>query len=190
MSNADSLRQRVNALEDKFFADLDAQLLEELKAKQSAEGMAAEMARVTGIKDAAVLQSLSKLGVSPQSLAALRVFPLVALAWADGLVEENERTTIMDLASSHLGNTDTPSFELLRTWLTTKPSHEQTDTWASYAKALVGAMSDADAETLKRSLLDEVKTVAQASGGLMGWASISKGEHTVLNEITQALTKG
>lgn len=189
MSKADSLRDRGNALEDKFFADLDSQLLEELKAKQDRDSTLAEFSRVTCIKDESVLNSVIKLGISSQSIAALRVFPLIAVAWADGVVEESEREKIMEMASRHLGNADCPSYKLLRTWLEKKPSEEVQDAWLTYAKGLVEALSPEDAASLKQSLVEEVREVASASGGLLGWGSISKGEHVAMNKIISALTR-
>jgi len=189
MSKADSLRDRGNALEDKFFAELDSQLLEELKAKQDRENTLAEFSRVTCIKDESVLNSVIKLGISSQSIAALRVFPLVAVAWADGIVEESEREKIMDLASRHLGKADCPSYKLLRSWLEKKPTQEIMTAWLTYAGGLVEALSPSDANSLKESLVQEVKEVASASGGLLGWGSISKGEHETMNKIIAALSK-
>lgn len=189
MSKADSLRDRGNALEDKFFADLDSQLLEELKAKQERETTLAEFARVTGIKDDGVLGAVSKLGISAQSIAALRVFPLVAVAWADGVIEESEREKVMELAARHLGNSDTPSYKLLRSWLEKKPTEDIMEAWLTYAKGLVDALSTDDATNLKTALVNEVKEVASASGGLLGFGSISKGEHVAMNQIVAALTK-
>jgi hypothetical protein len=189
MSKADSLRERGNALEDKFFADLDSQLLEELKAKQDRDSTLAEFSRVTCIKDESVLNSVIKLGISSQSIAALRVFPLVAVAWADGVVEESEREKVMELSSRHLGNADGPSYKLLRSWLEKKPTEDVMVAWLTYAKGLVEALSADDARSLKESLVDEVKEVASSSGGVLGWGSISKGEHITMNQIISALTK-
>jgi hypothetical protein len=189
MSNADSLRERVNALEDKFFADLDAQLLAELRSNQERENTVAEFSRITGVTDENVLKSVIKLGVSAESIAALRVFPLVAVAWADGMLEDSERETVMDLASNHIGKTDSPSYKLLRNWLETKPSSEVMSAWTTYAKGIVAAMSEPDAVAFKDSLLGEINAVASANGGILGWGSISKGEHAVMNEITAALTR-
>lgn len=189
MSKADSLRDRGNALEDKFFADLDSQLLEELKAKQDRDSTLAEFSRVTCIKDESVLNSVIKLGISSQSIAALRVFPLVAVAWADGVVEESEREKVMELASRHLGNADCPSYKLLRSWIDKKPTEDVMAAWLTYAKGLVDALSPEDAASLKESLVEEVKEVASSSGGVLGWGSISKGEHVTMNQIVSALTK-
>jgi uncharacterized tellurite resistance protein B-like protein len=189
MSNGDSLKQRGTALENQFFADLDAKLLEELKAKVGAEQTSTEISRISGIKEPKVLEGISKLGVTAQSLAAMRVFPMVAVAWADGTVDESESSTIHSLAANHFLKGTSPASDLLKSWLETKPSSDLLAAWESYAKALVESLSAEEAEALRETIVSEIKTVASASGGLLGWASVSQGEHAVMNRIIAALTR-
>jgi hypothetical protein len=61
--------------------------------------------------------------------------------------------------------------------------------WESYARSLIASLDQEEADLLKSTLVDEIQQVASASGGLLGWASISKGEHEVMNRIVAALTK-
>ena len=136
MSNSDSLHERGSALENQFFAELDAKLLEELKSRQDQENAVSEFARITGIKDTKILEAVHKLGVSPQAFSALRVFPLVAVAWGDGVLEEAERSTINTLAAAHF-DLKGPAGKLLTNWLETKPSSEMFTTWEAYAKGLM-----------------------------------------------------
>ena len=189
MSNNDSLHERGNALENQFFASLDAKLLEELKVKQEHQGMLAEFSRISGVKDTNILESIIKLGVNPQSFAALRVFPLVAVAWADGVLDEAERATVTSIASTHFMLKSSPSGQLLESWLKQKPSSEMFATWEAYAKSLVSSLSANDAAELKKSIVNEIQTVASTSGGLLGWAAVSSGENQALKRIESALTK-
>lgn len=188
MSNSDSLHERGSALENQFFAELDAKLLEELKSRQDQENAVSEFARITGIKDTKILEAVHKLGVTPQAFSALRVFPLVAVAWGDGVLEEAERSTINTLAAAHF-DLKGPAGKLLTNWLESKPSSELFTTWESYAKALVTALAAHDAEELKKALVNEINTVATASGGLLGWAAVSQGESKVMKRIETALTR-
>ncbi len=188
MSNQDSLHERGSALENQFFADLDAKLLAELKSRREHDTAVSEFSRISGIKDAKILDAVHKLGVTPQSLSAMRVFPLVAVAWGDGILDEAERTTIYTLASAHFPK-QSPAGQLLEKWLEKKPSSEIFETWEAYARALVGALPAQNAEELKKTLVHEIQTVATSSGGLLGWAAISQGEHKVMNRIQAALTK-
>lgn len=189
MSNGDSLRERGTALENQFFSSLDAKLLEELKAEVEAELAVNHLARISGIQDQTVLSALTKLGVSPATFAALRVFPLVAVAWGDGRIEKSERDLIGESVSKNAIDPGSPAMQLLESWLAKKPSAELVAVWESYARSLVASLDQEEADLLKSTLVDEIQQVASASGGLLGWASISKGEHEVMNRIVAALTK-
>jgi hypothetical protein len=189
MTNSDSLHERGSALENQFFAELDAKLLAELKVKQDRENMRSEFARITGLNDPQILDAIYKLGVTPQSFAALRVFPLVAVAWADGILQASEVSTLKVLAATHFDLNHSPAGQVLAKWLESAPKPELFTAWETYAKALVSALPAADAESLKSTLIKEIQTIASASGGLLGWAAISAGEHTALNRIEAALTR-
>lgn len=188
MSNIDSLHERGSALENQFFANLDAKLLAELKSRQDLDNEVVEFSRISGIKDTKILAAVHNLGVTPQAFSALRVFPLVAVAWGDGTLEEAERSTINTLAATHFPK-QCPSGQLLEKWLETKPTSDMFDAWETYAKALVAALPEHDANELKKALIKEIHTVATSSGGLLGWAAISQGEHKVMQRIESALTR-
>lgn len=188
MSNMDSLHDRGSALENQFFADLDAKLLAELNMRQEHDNAIVEFSRISGITDTKILEAVHNLGVTPQTFSALRVFPLVAVAWGDGTLEEAERTTINALAWTHFPK-KCPSGQLLEKWLATKPSSEMFDAWEAYARALVAALSAHDADELKKALVKEIHTIATSSGGLLGWAAVSHGEHKVMQRVEAALTR-
>ena len=189
MSNGDSWLQRAEALENGFFAKLDAALLAELRVKADAENNIAEISRVSGIKDEKVLASIQQLGVAPASFAALRLFPLVAVAWADGMLEKVEREKVEEFVAKQAIDKDSPAMALLQSWLANKPQEGALEAWATYAKGLVAALSDSEANLLRDTLVNEIKEVAQSAGGLLGWGAISKGEHEVMNTVEAALTK-
>ena len=92
------------------------------------------------------------------------------------------------LAASHFPK-HSPAAQLLDSWLQTKPSTEMFHAWETYAKALVAALSASDADELKKALVKEIHTVASASGGLLGWAAVSQGEHKAMQRIESALSR-
>ena len=189
MSSTDPLNERGSALENQFFSQLDNKLLDELRIKEDHANFIGEFSRISGIKDEKILEAILKIGVTPQSFTALRVFPLVAVAWADGVLEEAEKSTINTLAATQSLTKQSPAGQLLEKWLEKKPSSEMFDAWETYAKALVAALPAHDADELKKALVKEIHTVASSSGGLLGWAAISSGEHKALNRIEAALTR-
>ncbi len=189
MSGEDILHQRGAALESQFFAAVDAKLMADLQAEIKKTDEAKTLARLSGINDPAVLHSLVEAGVSPSTFPALRLFPLVAVAWADGLLEKSERETVLAAADKHSVGLDSPSGGILAAWLEKEPGPELFTAWEAFAKALVSKLSASDAQSVRDSILKEVNDVAKASGGLLGWGAISKGESEVVNRIERALTR-
>lgn len=189
MSGEDIIHQRGAALESQFFAEVDAQLLADLQAELKRTEDTKALAVLSGISDQTVLDALVASGVSPAAFPALRLFPLVAVAWADGLLDDNERATVLAAADKHGVGKSTLSGAVLAGWLEKEPSQPLFEAWESFAKALVGELDSARAALVKQSILKEVKEVAQASGGLLGWSAISKGENAILNRIELALTR-
>jgi len=188
MSGEDILHQRGAALESQFFAAVDAKLMADLQAELKKSDDAKALAGVSGIHDLAVLDALVEAGVSPSTFPALRLFPLVAIAWADGLLEKSERETVLAAADKHSVGLNSPSGGILAAWLAKEPGPELFVAWEAFAKAMVNKLSISDAKSVRDAILKEVNDVAQASGGLLGWGAISKGESEVANRIEQALT--
>lgn len=188
MAGDDILAKRGSALENQFFSEVDEKLLAALREEMEVAEKSNALAAATGIRDEAVLKSILAAGVSVQTLSALKLYPMIAVAWADGMLSESERETILLCAEKHGFDLKSPSGEILKSWLTEKPSADLLDAWKAFAQELVKHLSDEETATLRMVLVNEVKKVAEASGGLLGWSSISKGEHAVLNEIEAALS--
>ncbi len=188
MSGEDIIQQRGAALESQFFAAVDAKLMAELQAELKSAEEAKELTKMSGIQDTKVLAAILAAGVSASSFPALRLVPLVAIAWADGLLESNERETVLAAANKHSVDENSPSGALLAAWLEKEPSPELFNAWEAFAKTLISSLTSEEARSLKVSILKEVKDVAQASGGLLGWAAISKGESAILNRVESALS--
>ncbi len=185
--NKDSFGDRADALENAFFADVDAKLLEQMRNSLEKDKSSDELASLSGLQDPSVLKSLVDAGVTGRSITALRIFPLVAVAWADHVIQENEREKIL-LAASKQGLPPTsPAGELLNRWLANKPDASVFDAWETYARSLVTKLGASDSESLRQSIEQEVKEVAQAAGGMLGWAAVSPGESAVMKRISNAL---
>ena len=74
--------------------------------------------------DDAVLDKLVELGLKPNTIAALSLVPLIEVAWADGEIQDNERTAILQGAHGKGLEEGTDGYELLQTWLKGKPPAE------------------------------------------------------------------
>jgi len=186
MSNTDALQNRVRSLENAFFSEQDLQLLAGLKQKLDRESAIAEFQKSAGIQDPAVLEALFNLGVSPAAVAALRAYPLIAVAWADGSTTADEIATVRTIAARHF-KSDSAAGELVERWLSTPPSPGMLEAWESCISTMFHAMPASEATSLKTKLIEEINEVAAASGGLLGWGAVSQSEKQTMQRIKAAL---
>src|SRR5687767_8210058 len=82
-------------LEDEFFRREDQRLIARLRELREAETARETLSKATGITNAAVLDELLAMKIQPEIIAALRVVPLVEVAWADGSLDEKERKAVL-----------------------------------------------------------------------------------------------
>jgi len=189
MSNEDLLHKRGVALENQFFSEVDAKLFENIRSNLEKADNEKALAEISGLQDTGALEALIAAGLSPATLPALRLFPLIAVAWADGRLETSEKVTILDAAAKHGVGRESNAGKVIAAWLEKDPGDELFSAWEVFANTLVNKLPIADALTVQSSILEEVKAVAQAAGGLLGWNAISKGESVTMNRIEKALQR-
>ena len=134
-----------------------------------------------------MLGQLVDLDVSSETLAALSLVPLIAVAWADGSLDAKERQAVL-AAAEQLGlETKHPGYQLLERWLKQKPDKKLLAAWKGYAATLSQTLSEAAKEALKEELLGRGRAVAEAAGGLLGFGNkVSKSEQAVLDDLERA----
>lgn len=182
------LKDRRRALEEEFFARESRQLLERLREKQSTDAKKAVLEDATGISDEVILDQFLALDLSAEALAALALAPLVQVAWADGILERNEREAV--LAATRRGGTMVEggtAYRLLEDWLTHQPGERLFDAWQEYASELVTAMDRAAKERFREDLIGRARFVAEAAGGVVAIGRVSRAESDVLTKIEQTL---
>ncbi len=183
----DSIHERGKAIENLFFAEADKKLLEKLRARMEGEESRKALAAASGIQDQAVLDTFLAHQVTPESLTSVGLIPLVAVAWADGVMEDSERNAILqaaDIAGIKMG---TPSYETLEKWLQTKPQPELLNSWKAYVATMKANLDPAAMSQLKNSVLERAESVAKAAGGFLGLGNkVSDSERKVLDELNKA----
>jgi len=183
----DSLNERRLALEEQFFAKHDAELVAKLKVSAAQQATKAELQKLTGIANAQLLDVLASLNVGGAATLVMSLFPIVEVAWADGVVDAKERAIIDALAKAMGVDEKSPAHHYLDTWLKEKPEPKWHDLWAAYTKELSSKLSSSDRELLKATVLDRARSVAEISGGFLGLAfRVSKAEQTVLDKLAAA----
>jgi len=136
--------------------------------------------------DEAVLEKLVGLGLRANTIAALSLVPLIQVAWADGAIQDNERTAILQGAHGKGLEKGTDGYELLQAWLSKRPSDALYDAWEAYIKALASQLNDEQNRLLKNQIVGFAKMVAASAGGFLGIGRVSASEEKVLARIESA----
>jgi hypothetical protein len=184
-----TLEERGRALENQFYDKQNHEKIAAMKSQLDSQTSKDELRKVSGMTDDAVLDKLVHLGLAANTIAALSLVPLIQVAWADGAVQDNERTAILQGAHGKGLDKGSPGYELLESWLAKRPSDELIDAWEAYIKALVGQLSDEQNRLLKNQIVGFAKMVAAAAGGFLGIGKVSASEEKVLHRIESAFTR-
>ncbi|MBS1150110.1 MAG: putative rane protein [Myxococcaceae bacterium] len=117
----------------------------------------------------------------------LKAQKLIQVAWADGAVDAKEQAAVLAAANASGILKGSSAHTLLEGWLKLKPPAALENAWANYVKALVEGMKAEDKALLKNELLGKARSVAEASGGILGMgAKISKAEGDALKKLEAA----
>ena len=186
MSN-DTFDDRRRALEEAFFAKQDAALRKRLAEPAEQRARKDSFAAVSGITDEAVLDALVKLDVSAETLAAIALVPLVAVAWADGSIDAKERAAILRAASESGLKEGAAGHGMLQAWLDAAPPASLVASWKAYIAAISAGLDHAGRRALQAPIMDRAHAVALAAGGFLGIGmKVSDAEEKTLADLAKA----
>jgi hypothetical protein len=182
----DNLNNAAKTLEDAFFAKEDARLLQQLRDRARQQERRAAMREVVRVDDDGLIDHLIELGLEPETMLALQLVPLAAVAWADGQIEPRERDAVLKAAAAQGLAPDSVAGQMLGRWLAQRPSDELVAAWKRHMRALWPALSPKERDEIRASAIERARSVAEAAGGFLGLTSrISAGEKAVLDELTR-----
>jgi hypothetical protein len=184
-----TLEERGRALENQFYEKENQEKLAAMKEKLDAQRSKDELRKASGMSDDAVLDRLVVLGLRANTIAALSLVPLIQVAWADGTIQDNERTAILQGAHGKGLEEGTDGYDLLQTWLQRQPGDELFTAWEAYIKALASQLNDEQNRLLKNQIVGFAKMVAAAAGGILGFGKVSSTEEQVLHRIEAAFQR-
>lgn len=183
-----SFGSRRRELEEKFFQERDRELLQAMREKTATRQRRKALADASGITDEGLLDQLDQRDIGAETIAALSLFPLIAVAWADGSIDAKERRAVVTAAEQGGMEKGHPGHELLEHWLDKKPDAGLMAAWKDYVAALSQTLSEPAKRALKEDVLGRARSVAETAGGLLGFGNkVSKSEQAVLDELGQAL---
>jgi hypothetical protein len=187
--SAETLEDRGRALENQFYDKENKEKLAAMKSKLDAQSTREDLRKASGMTDDAVLDKLVELGLKPNTIAALSLVPLIEVAWADGEIQDNERTAILQGAHGKGLEEGTDGYELLQTWLKGKPPAGLFEAWESYIKALASQLNDEQNRLLRNQIVGFAKMVAASAGGFLGIGKVSATEEKALSRIEKAFDR-
>ena len=85
-------------MEEAYFRQQDAKLIERLHQEAKLEEIAIALAEKLQVDNPDLLRRVMELGVTVDAAPAFFLAPLVQVAWAEGTVTEQERDTVLRLA--------------------------------------------------------------------------------------------
>jgi len=174
-------------LQEAFFQTKNAELLDDFREHLAKLERKEQLADASGIHDDAVLERLAALKIGPETLAAVALVPLVEVAWADGKVHDKEHAAVMKAAEHGGIRPDDDAFALLDDWLNHRPGPEMLEAWKQYVAGLCDSLDDDAAARLKHDLLDRARSVAQETGGFLGFGkSLNPTDIAMLDELERA----
>ena len=144
--------------------------------------------KVTGITSDELAEQLAAKNITVETLSAFRLVPLVAVAWADDRLEEDERDAVVKAAQQAGIDFAQPAGKLLSGWLANRPPVDLFETWIEYARSLSASLDAPSRNQLKREMVGQVRSVAEASGGFLGMGSTSPNEKAEIQKVEQALS--
>jgi hypothetical protein len=184
---SDDLKKRGQALENQFFANQEKEAIEKLKRAGAKAQEKQDLLAYTNVKNEQVLDDMVEHGINLETFTAVKMVPLVLVAWADNVIQDEERTAILSHLAKNGVSQGSPVHDLVAGWLTTRPSDELKATWGLFITEYSKNLNAAAKTALKEEILGTSGSVASAAGGwLLGWTSISDEERAVLEDL-QAL---
>ncbi len=187
----DAFKERERSIEETYFRQRDAKLLERLRQEAKLEDIATALAEKLQVDNPDLLGRVRELGVTVDTAPAFFVAPLVQVAWAEGKVTEEERDTVLRLARARGIEENSPAYAQLLEWLQVRPADAVFDTAVEVIKSGFAVLPPEEREERIKRLVQACQEVAMASGGglakLLGLGSVSSSEASVLDTITNTL---
>lgn len=174
---------------DRFFAELEHQIVNQLREEASSPQGRDELIRSTGIQDTELIDELGKLGVTADGLMALRLFPLVLVAWAEQNADASERDAVMTQAVRLGVREDSTAWVLLDQWLQKRPPGIGVDAWKRYTHEMFAEMSNVAQNRLIELTEKQMTSVAKASGGHLGFGKVSAQEKAIIHQIIESMKR-
>ena len=183
----DKLESRLQSLEDEIFYQIDLKLMEKLRIDSQQEKKRQQLSKLMHVEDEATLDGLIEQGIDHNSVAALLLVPLTVVAWADGRITGEERSTVIEIAAKYAKEDSEKFVDVVKQWLDHEPSEALWDAWLAYIRALREQSLGPATEMLSEKLIDHAQEVAEASHSFLSFSRINAEKQQALDRVCDAL---
>ena len=176
-------------LEEKYFREKEKELIERLKQKAAKEAARKGLSEEIGVSDEGILNTLQEMGYDREVVIVLHLFPLVAVAWADGDISPEEKAKILEAARTWGVPDGSAADRKLRGWLEARPDAVTTDRALRIIRDILQFRGSEKQADYRANFLRLSEEVAAASGGVLGFGrKISAAERAVIERIAKELS--
>ena len=181
------------AQEESYFHKKNQDIIVKMKERLKHDRLADDLS-AAGVSDDTLVAALLEVGIDRAKLPVLNLAPLLQVAWADGEIQAEERTLLLDAARAQGIEDDSEAGQALTELLTEPPPPEFYASAMIYIRAMLAATEDEDpaaAKTARTDLTSLARQVALSHGKLFGMfgTGVSGAEQTALDSISAQLTQ-
>jgi hypothetical protein len=187
MSNA---KPKSLHLEELFFNIQDKTLTDLIEREKNDRDKTFALRSLSGISNRTILDNAVKLGINATTFGALSLVPLLQVAWADKFCDKKETQVILDCAAEVGIKKDSAPYQLLRSWLLKDINPNLFIAWKAYVHTLQETLTQVELNELKDEIIGRARSVARASGGILGIGSISSVEKDAIHQLEIVFQKG
>ena len=177
------------AHEDAYFRKRDQELVEQARLRAEDEAALQRLAEAAGVDDEDIPRDLQRLGYTVETVTLLYIVPMIEVAWADGTVSEPERDAIIAAALARGVEPGSQADRQLAQWLANPRSAVLSDATLHLLGAVLQKRPPDVRAPVTRDLLAACIAVASASGGILGFRSISDKEQRAVDRIRDELER-
>ncbi|MBL8290546.1 MAG: hypothetical protein JNN08_01850 [Bryobacterales bacterium] len=171
--------------EEEYFHELEAELIEKMRARAEKEDRRHCMAEAAHIEDPKIAEALTELGYSPGTVSLLCLAPLVHVAWADGWVRRGERKLILAVAKLHGVIENTAIYNKLVEWLDRSPGEDFFEGSLQVIREIMAKLPESERNARRNVLMHDCRDVAHASGWHLG--GIGATERSLIEKLDKLL---
>ena len=182
-----ALDERLRAIEDEFFYEVDLKLWKRLRENRLRDEKRQQLNKLMHVQDQAMLDELIEQGIDDESIAVLLFVPLAFIAWADGRVTDAERKTVIEIVSQYARENSDTFVAAVKKWLDRKPNDKLWDAWEAYVQVLREKSPGCVADMITDKLFDYAQRVAEVSHSFLSFNRINAEKQQALDRLQDAL---